>query len=140
MIIVPSGIDAIFEVTYPTGLYVGMIVYDETVAGAPALIGTVPMVERKDGMYVGRYQGAEGHSYSLKKAVFEDSELTTIDDTYPGGSETFYVSTQVDLTSTLEILQALALGFAGAGATDLDAIDCPGVVLEAVVDEEIFNG
>lgn len=88
MELAPSGVSLTFEVTYDQpGLNVAMSVYDTTGVSPSLVSGPTAMALVVGNTYYGKFQGSQGHTYVIYKAVYTDNTFTTVDTDYAAGTE-----------------------------------------------------
>lgn len=83
-----SGVPLSFEVTFDNpSLFVGLAVFDDS-GVSPIQVGLViPMLNFSGLSYRGKFTPTAGKSYVFNKSVYTDGTYTTIDPSYPQGSE-----------------------------------------------------
>jgi len=88
---VPAGEVLTFEVTYQSpSLNVGLTIFNTT-TGTPILVEGPIAMQNVSGTntYVANFTGEDGETYLAVKAVYTDDTLTTVDQDFGQGSESF---------------------------------------------------
>ncbi len=107
MQLVQSGKVCSFEVTYQSGLDVGMSVYDDS-GGSPSLVGSITTMDFViGGTYRAKFTPSANKTYLIIKAVYTDGTLTTLHPDYNASSESI---------RSEDLLGAAVAGFPRAAA------------------------